>query len=367
MNLNAIVLYGFIVFLCILAVVIFFTLRKVGGSPEGARLSALMRSPNYSEGSFHNQVPIPEMLNGGASISGFVKFFFQPRVNSEPSNPLPTVKTNLKALDLSKDVVIWLGHSSYFMALGGKTFLIDPVLSAYASPFFFSIRAFKGTTLYSFDDMPHIDFLLISHDHWDHLDYDTVMGLKPKIGRIITGLGVGAHFASWGFSEKMITEADWDTTLKFDGGIAIHVLPARHYSGRWMEKKRTLWVSFVVETPLRRIYYSGDSGYGPHFAAIGARFGKFDLALLDSGQYNEAWKNVHMNPEQAIQAAMDLNAVGALPSHAGRFSIAYHSWNEPFERFVKAGEGKPLRIVTPRIGEVVDLENSGQHFSRWWN
>lgn len=366
MDLKVVVIFGLAICTLILVVSGCFTMQKIGGTPEGARLLAIRMSPNYIDGTFRNHVPIPEILGGGASMSDFVKLFFQSRVNPAPPGPVPVVKTDLKSLDPDKDVVIWLGHSSYLIKLGGKTLLVDPVFSDYASPFFFSTRAFKGASLYTADDMPYIDALLISHDHWDHLDYATVMELKPKTGQIITGLGVGEHFVRWGFPEAMVHEADWDTTVLLDETLAVHVLPARHYSGRWLDKNRSLWVSFAVETLSRRIYYSGDSGYGPHFKTIGKRFDGFDLALLDSGQYNEAWRNVHMSPEQATQAAIDLNAKGALPSHAGKFSIAFHSWDDPFNRFVNASEGKPFRVVTPKIGELVDLADPGQSFSRWW-
>jgi len=340
--------------------------EKFGRLPEGERLAALEASPNYRDGTFHNQVEIREIVSGGPSLKGFVKFFFHERDNPVPPGPVPIVKTDLKALDGADDVVVWLGHSSYFVRLGGRTILIDPVFSAYASPFFFSTRAFAGTNPYTAADMPAIDYLLISHDHWDHLDYDTVMALKPKVRHVVVGLGVGAHFARWGFPGEMVHEADWDTDVRLDDGLTIHVLTARHFSGRWLDRNRTLWASFAFETPSRRVFYSGDSGYGPHFKEIGERFGGFDLVMLDSGQYNEAWRNVHMTPEQSAQAAEDLQARAALPSHAGKFSISYHSWDDPFKRFVKAGEGRDYRLVTPRIGEPVRLAEREQTFSHWW-
>ncbi|MFV0350658.1 MAG: MBL fold metallo-hydrolase [Halodesulfovibrio sp.] len=154
--------------------------------------------------------------------------------------------------------------------------------------------------------------------------------------------------------------------MQLEDGIAIHVLTARHFSGRMLDRNRTLWVSFAIETPSRRIYYSGDSGYGPHFKTIGERFGSFDLVMLDSGQYNEAWQHVHMMPEQAAQAAEDLHAGAALPSHTGRFNIAYHSWDDPFKRFTAASAERSYRLVTPRIGETVELANTQHTFSRWW-
>ncbi len=340
--------------------------EKFGRLPENGRLARLQLSPNYAGGIFRNEVPIEEITSGGRSVGLFVKFLLHPRTNPEPPGPVPVVKTDLKALDPDKDVVVWLGHSSYFVRLAGKAILIDPVFSAYASPVSFSTRAFAGSNPYTAEDMPEIDYLLISHDHWDHLDYDTVTALRPKIKNVVTGLGVGEHFSRWGFPEDMLHEADWDTAVRLDDGLTIHVLTTRHFSGRLFDRNRTLWVSFALETPSRRIYYSGDGGYGPHFAKLGERFGGFDLVLLDSGQYNENWKHVHMTPEDSARAAVDLRAKAALPSHAGKFSISFHSWDDPFKRFVEASRDKPYRPVTPRIGEVVDLADGGQAFSRWW-
>ncbi|MFW5490667.1 MAG: MBL fold metallo-hydrolase [Desulfovibrio sp.] len=338
---------------------------KFGRLPSGERLARIRQSSNYGDGIFHNRTPISRVLEGGF-VGNVVRFLFRSKENIAPPYPMPTVKTDLQALDRNRDVVVWLGHSSYYMQLDGKTLLIDPVFSAYASPVFFSTRAFEGTNIYSADDMPHIDYLLISHDHWDHLDYQTVMDLKPKIGAVVTGLGVGEHFARWGFPETMIHEGDWGSALRMDNGFVIHILPARHFSGRLLDRNKTLWAAFAVESSKRRIFYSGDSGYGPHFKAIGRTFGGFDLALMDSGQYNEAWADVHMTPEQAAQAAEDMKAAGALPSHTGKFSISFHSWDDPFRRFAAASQDKSYRLVTPEIGRPVDLEDFDQPFFHWW-
>ncbi len=339
--------------------------EKFGGLPEGERLTMLSRSPNYRDGQFHNREPFISVAKGG-TVSTFFKFMTHPRQNPEPPGPVPVVKTGLNEFEKERDAVVWLGHSSSFMRLGGKTILIDPVFSAYASPVFFSTRAFAGTNLYTAGDMPDIDYLLISHDHWDHLDYDTVMALRPKTGKVVTGLGVGEHFARWGFPREMVHEMDWDSAVNLDDGLTIHFLTARHFSGRWLTRNKSLWGAFALETPSRRVFFSGDSGYGGHFAKIGERFGGFDLALLDSGQYSEDWPYVHMMPEQAAQAAIDLRARAALPSHTGKFSISYHSWDEPFQRFTKASLDKPYRTVTPKIGEAVSLADEKQTFSRWW-
>lgn len=339
---------------------------KFGRLPQGDRLDALSKSPNYRDDTFHNREPIAQIVEGGGGLGLWLQFLLRDGDGLTPPGPLPVIKTDLKSLDPDRDVVIWLGHSSYFVRMGGKSILIDPVFSDHASPVSFSTRAFEGTTIYTAEDMPDIDYLLISHDHWDHLDYDTVTALMPRICHVVTGLGVGEHFDRWGFPNDMVVEADWDTEVKLEEGLTIHVLTARHFSGRLFDRNRTLWVSFALETPTRRIFYSGDSGYGAHFKEIGERFGGFDLVMLDSGQYNEAWQHVHMNPEQAAQAAVDLQTRAALPSHVGRFNISYHTWDEPFRRFTAAGAGKPYRVVTPMIGEAIDIDNRSKPFSPWW-
>ena len=283
---------------------------------------------------------------------------------------MPTVKTSLKSLDRNADTVIWLGHSSFFIQLGGQRILIDPVLSDHAAPVSFSTRAFPGSNPYTTEDLPDIDVLLISHDHWDHLDYPTLTALRPKIGQIICGLGVGAHLQRWGFSESIIHEGDWGerTTLR---DLTIHITPARHFSGRSLTRNKTLWVGFVMETPQRRIFYSGDSGYSPHFAELGNKFGTFGLVLLECGQYDKRWNLIHMMPEETAKAADDLHAETLLPAHSGKFSIAYHAWDEPYRRLAAASRGKNWRLATPRIGEpllfnMTEAKEGNESVSQWW-
>jgi L-ascorbate metabolism protein UlaG (beta-lactamase superfamily) len=338
---------------------------KFGKPAEGLRLERMQSSPNYADGQFHNQVPTPQIV-GESRFATIGKFLFATKDRPRPIDSLPTVKTDLLALDKMQDIVIWLGHSSYYLQVGGKRILIDPVLSTYAAPVRFVNKAFDGTNLYSADDIPEIDYLLISHDHWDHLDYSTVMALQPKIKNVVCGLGVGAYFAQWGFAEELIREADWFTELKLEPDFVVHVLPARHFSGRLLKRNQTLWNSFAIITPERRIFFSGDGGYGPHFKQIRQLLQGFDLAIMENGQYDKNWPYIHMMPEEVALATEELNAKSLLPGHAGKFSIANHSWDDPFIRINDASKNKNYRLLTPLIGEPVELENQRQVFSRWW-
>lgn len=264
------------------------------------------------------------------------------------------------------DVVVWLGHSSYYVQLGGKKILIDPVFSISAAPIAYANDAFAGTTPYTAHDMPDVDYLLGTHDHWDHLDYPSAKALLPKVGQVIVGLGMGQYFEQWGYAPNRVREADWNSSFGELTELRVHVLPARHYSGRMLTRNKTLWVAFALETPQRKLFFSGDSGYGPHFREIGERFGGFDLVALDSGQYDKRWANIHMFPEQAAQAAEDLRTKALLPAHVGRFSIAAHDWDEPFKRIASAAAGKAYRLLTPGIGVPVRVGDESQSFSPWW-
>ena len=260
--------------------------------------------------------------------------------------------------------MIWLGHSAYYIQLAGKRILIDPVLSDHAAPFSFLIKAFDGTTIYQAKDIPEIDYLLISHDHYDHLDYATVTQLKDKIKHVIVPLGVGSHFEHWGYPLEKINENDWFDTLTLDPNLKIHTLPARHYSGRLFTRNKALWASYALETPKQKIYFGGDSGYGSHFKTIGEKFGGFDVVMLDSGQYDPRWSLIHMTPE--VQAATDLKAKALLPMHIGRFTLSPHAWNAPFKRVSAASKTAPFQLLTPIIGQPVLLDQPFQQYSSWW-
>ena len=300
------------------------------------------------------------------SVPALIRSLLEKRTGTEPSRPIPSLRPDLSTLNGIGDVIIWLGHSSFLIRLGGKTILIDPVFSDHASPVSFSTRAFAGTTPCSALDMPDIDILLISHDHWDHLDYPTVTALGSRIKQIVCGLGTGAHFRRWGFDGNIIREADWGECVVRDGAVRISLVTSAHYSGRSLTRNKSLWAGFVLESPKRRIFFSGDSGYGPHFTAIGKTFGAPDIALLDCGQYNERWKYIHMTPEEAVRAAKDLGARAIMPAHVGKFALSTHPWDAPFRRILEACQKHSMTLLTPRIGELFDMENTLPVFPRWW-
>lgn len=229
-------------------------------------------------------------------------------------------------------------------------------------------KSYEGTDPYSVGDIPEIDFLLITHDHYDHLDYESIKHLKSKVKAVVCGLGVGEHFEYWGYSPEIIIESDWHESIRIDENIILHTETARHFSGRNFSRNKSLWMSYVVETPSLKIYIGGDSGYGSHFKEIGKKHGFFDLVILENGQYNEMWKAMHMFPEEVLRAAKDLNAKRVFPVHSAKFTLAFHHWKEPLETISEINI-KPeynLPLVTPLIGQPVILNNTNQQFSKWW-
>ncbi len=348
-----------------IATVAFINTNRFGKHPSGERLSVIENSPNYANGVFKNLMETPVLTEGVSYSSVLTEFLFSSKPK-EPKDSIPSVKTDLKSLEPDQNVMIWMGHSSYFLQIDGKTILVDPVLSGHASPFSFTTKAYKGTDIYSTEEIPDIDYLFISHDHWDHMDVKTLKSLQPRIGKVITGLGNGAHLESWGFNPDQILEGDWYDSIELDSGIVAHVAPTRHFSGRGFKRAKTLWASFVYSSHGKQYYFGGDSGYGTHFKEIGERYGPIDLAVLENGQYDENWKYIHMLPGEQFTAASDLNAHTIFPVHSGKFTLANHSWDEPFRKITELSKQHNQRVITPKIGEVVDLSDRSQLFEEWW-
>jgi L-ascorbate metabolism protein UlaG (beta-lactamase superfamily) len=349
-----------------LATVVFMQQASFGKLPSGARLERIQRSPNFKNGTFQNLSPTPDLTEGVSYWAVLKEFFFAKKERVTPDHALPSTKTDLLHLGPKENVLVWFGHSSYFMQIDGKIILVDPVFSGAASPVSFTTKSFKGTDRYSVVDIPDIDYLFLSHDHWDHVDYETLKQLQPRIGKVICGLGVGAHLEHWGFDTAKIQEKDWYDSVEMEAGFQAWATPARHFSGRGFSRNKSLWLSYVLQTPSFKIYIGGDSGFGSHFEEIGKKYGPFDLAILENGQYDKSWKYIHMMPNEVLQAAQDLKAERLFPVHSSKFALGNHSWDDPLKRITEYNKKIQLPLVTPIIGELVDLDNAEQAFIAWW-
>ena len=341
------------------------SLKITGKNPSGKQLEALKKSFQYKKTGFEN-ISVTPTLPEDKSFYDLLKKYLQKNPGLKPSRILPSLKTDLTSLEGETPVIIWFGHSSYFIRIAGKNFLVDPVFSGNAAPVSCMVKAFDGSDIYATDDFPPIDFLILTHDHYDHLDYKTVKKLKEKVKSVYCSLGVSAHLAYWGFDEAILHELDWWQTSEIAANIFLTAAPARHFSGRGIRRAKTLWSSFVLKTNTHSLYLGGDSGYDSHFKEIGNRFGPFDIAILESGQYNELWPFIHMMPEQTVQAAIDLGAKVLLPVHWSKFTLALHPWNEPIKRVHKKADELGLQVTTPMIGEPVRL---GVYYpdKPWWD
>jgi L-ascorbate metabolism protein UlaG (beta-lactamase superfamily) len=338
--------------------------KTFGNNPSGKDLSGITASVNYRDRAFQNLTETIALAKGTSYLKITWQFLNKP-MNTAPPGPMPSVKTDLKSVAIEKPVIIWFGHSSYFIRLNGKNILVDPVFSGYASPFSFTGKSFKGSDVYAVDDLPGIDLLILTHDHYDHLDYTTVLKLKTKTKVICTSLGVGSHLRYWGFDPGVIREFDWWDSQQVLNDITLTAAPARHFSGRSFTRNKTLWSSFILQSGGYNIYIGSDSGYDAHFKTIGDKFGSFDIALLEAGQYNTAWPDIHMMPEDTVRASLDLKAKVLMPVHWGKFALGLHPWDEPVKRVIaKAGELN-VKVTTPRIGEQVVLDSSYPD-SMWW-
>ncbi len=337
-----------------------------GQTPKGERLERIKKSANFRNGEFKNLSETPVFTSEKSKLQIMSGFLFRKKIRISPEEKLPAIKTNIKALSPDEDVLIWFGHSSYFIQLKGKKFLVDPVFSDYASPFSFINKAFKGTNEYKSSDFDTIDYLIITHDHWDHLDYNTLIDLKPKIKHIVCGLGVGQHFEYWGIDTSIITELDWYDGITLEEGWNLTATPARHFSGRGLKRNKTLWVSFTLQAPDYNIFIGGDGGYDTHFSEIGTKYGPFNLAILEQGQYNENWNLIHLMPDMVFKAAKDLKAHTILPVHNSKFALSNHPWDEPLNKITENHIELDVAVLTPQIGEPVLLKDNTQKFGKWW-
>ncbi|MES2654373.1 MAG: MBL fold metallo-hydrolase [Bacteroidota bacterium] len=343
---------------------LFLEQKQFGQLPTGARLERIKKSPNYKDGSFKNLSITPD-LAPDASYWKIMKMYFNKPKNTEPPHSLPFIKTDLKNLDTSQTQIIWFGHSSYFIKTKGLNILVDPVFSGNASPVSFFGKNYAGSNEYKISDFPAIDIVLITHDHYDHLDYKTILELKNKAKMFYTSLGVGEHLNLWGIGNERIVEFDWWEEINFNNDIKFIATPARHFSGRKFKRNQSLWASYILQTPSEKIFLGGDSGFDTHFKQIGEKYGPFDLVLLECGQYNKMWPYIHMQPEEVIQAAQDLKAKVLMPVHWSKFTLALHPWNESIKRVTTKAKEMHVKTTTPLIGQLIKL-NENLPDSIWW-
>lgn len=355
-----------VLFVIAVATAVVLNLPTFGASATGSRLERIQHSPHYKDGAFEYPIPTPTM-DPAFSFWKLLRAYMNPLPGQSPAQPLPVEKTDLKVLKGSEPLLVWFGHSSYFLRINGKNILIDPVFCERPSPFqFIGSKRYPGTEVYSADDFPELDAVILTHDHYDHLDYEAIMRLISKTRHFHAALGVGAHLERWGASPGAITEYDWGDRGTIGTDIELIATPARHFSGRGFRRNKTLWTSFVFRTNDLKLFLGGDSGFGPHFKEIGEKYGPFDLAFLECGQYNEMWPRIHMMPEETAQAAVELKARTLMPVHWAKFTLGLHPWKEPIERVVKKAGELHLPLMTPRIGQVVMLKDTLLPTEHWW-
>jgi L-ascorbate metabolism protein UlaG (beta-lactamase superfamily) len=344
------------VFLIILGVIMILNRApQFGHRTRGDLKVNIKNSANYIKGKFQNLCPTPMAAEKTSMLQNGLKFLTKSN-NRHPNQPIETFKFDKeKFLAETKGFKwAWFGHSSLIFNIQGKIILIDPVFSKRASPFsWIGVSRFEYTHQYSVNDMPEIDLLLISHDHYDHLDYKTILNIHGKVKKFFVPLGVAAHLKHWGVAASKISEFGWWEANSSIEGLEIISAPARHFSGRaGFDKDYTLWCSWIILTENLKIYYSGDSGYDNHFSETAVKYGPFDICFMECGQYNDGWPYIHMMPEESVKASLDLKAGLSVPVHWGKFSLSLHSWTEPIERAKKEAQKHGVKLFVARQGEV---------------
>jgi L-ascorbate metabolism protein UlaG (beta-lactamase superfamily) len=344
------------------------SLPPFGGKASGERLARMQAHPNHRDGRFVNDLP-PADYTFADLRALFVGQFLGDEVR-EPPAPMPVVQVDAATLKAAPPAsglrAFWIGHASVYVEVDGVRLLIDPIFSAYASPFEIGPRRFHPPPI-ALGELPPIDAVLITHDHYDHLDMHTVQQLAQRGSLFVVPLGIGAHLQAWGVPEAQIRDLAWweEVALK---GVRIVSTPSRHYSGRGLtDKDATLWGSWSVIGPSHRFHATGDTGYSDHFARIGERLGPFDMAFVKIGAYGPGrpWLDIHMSAEDAVRAHRDLRARRMFPVHWGTFNLAFHDWNEPIQRALAAAAASRVELVTPRVGEMVDADRPFES-TRWF-
>ena len=347
----------------------FTTLSPQFGKEPSAEQKALFEKlPHYQDGKFQNLIPTSMDMDFWKAVRMIPKFF-QNTPNSRPDFDIPVLKVDSLELVQAYEParLVWFGHSSFLLQIDGKNILLDPMLGEVPAPHpLLGKKRYANELPIEIEKLPLIDLVIFSHDHYDHLDYGSVQKLKGKTKKFLAPLGVGSHLSHWGVEEAKIQEMDWWEETSYED-LFLAFTPSRHFSGRGLTNRfSTLWGSWVIKGSQENIYFSGDSGYGSHFNAIGEKYGPFDFAMLECGQYNENWKEIHMMPEETAQAGVDLNARVIMPIHWGAFTLAMHTWTDPVERVLVKGKELGIPVFVPKIGEQVQIQEEMTIQEQWW-
>lgn len=346
------------------------TSPEFGGSATEEQVEFYKTSGHYEEDQFVNETPT-SMDMGFLKTLKIMREFAAVSPGQKPTKDLPVEK--LDSLEITKtptsaNLITWFGHSAFLIELNGKKILIDPMLGDVPAPHpLLGNARFTKDLPITIEEMPAIDIVIISHDHYDHLDYGSIKKLKDKVKDFYMPLGVGNHLKEWGVEEERIHELNWWEESKIEG-LTLVCAPSRHFSGRGLfDRMTTLWGSWIIQSDSVNLYFSGDGGYGPHFKEIGEKYGPFDFAMMECGQYNENWSNIHMMPEETAQAAIDVKANLMMPIHWGAFKLSLHSWTDPVIRLkIKAAELNQ-EMLTPKIGQSINLDDIPNFKQEnWW-
>lgn len=360
---------GVLAIACVAAGAWVITLPPFGAELAGERLARAKASSMYRDGAFVNPPPPEPARTAGDTWMMLRRQFTGEEVRVPPS-AVPIVAVDAKALQATSAApglrAFWIGHASVYVELDGVRFLVDPVFSEYASPFEMGPRRFHPPPI-ALADLPPIDAVLITHDHYDHLDMATVQHLARSRTAFHVPLGIGAHLERWGVPATQIREYEWGQEQLLRG-VRVVSTPTRHYSGRGLDNRNsTLWTSWSVIGARHRFYVSGDTGYSDHFRAIGEKFGPFDLTFIKIGAYGPGvpWADIHMSAEDAVRAFRDVRGTRLFPVHWSTFNLAFHAWDEPIRRALAAAQEHRVDVVTPRIGELVDADKPFAS-TAWW-
>ncbi|HEX7151897.1 MAG TPA: MBL fold metallo-hydrolase [Thermoanaerobaculia bacterium] len=341
--------------------------RPLGGRATGERLARIRSSPQWNGRKFENRVPTTTLLPGS-----FVKMLRQQYSGDQervPKSPIPIV--NLTAADLAQRPptglrATWIGHATALLEIDGHKVLTDPIWSERCSPVGFAgPKRFHAPPI-SLAELGRVDAVVISHDHYDHLDMDTVRSLAANGTVFAVGLGIGAHLEKWGIKPEQIRELDWGEEARV-GMLTLTSLPARHYSGRDVfDGDKTLWSSWSIRGPRHRVYFSGDTGYFDAMKDLGTQYGPFDLSVIKIGAYGDTWPHIHVTPEEAVKTHVAVGAKVLLPVHWGTFNLSYHDWFEPPERLLAAAAAARITTMVPRPGEQVNVPSAAYPAATWW-